>query len=130
MQEIDSVRRFTTVERQGREGGSDFLSFVGTRAAWQVVDLQARVSGGKTNEVAFEVVGLRLDQSDVIKALNQDTTTSLIYRSTLYCIALLPFGILLPEFLVLVLLPRIARRSSEYWHSCRSCWRCANRRRL
>ena len=73
IQWIDRVRRFTTLQRRGRNAGQDFLSFVGNRLAWQVVDLAGKVSGGGHQEVEFELIGTRLDQSDVIRALNADT---------------------------------------------------------
>ncbi len=72
IQQVDRVKRFTTVQRQGNGSGKDFLSFMGNRQAWQVVDLSAQVSGGHQHEVAFEIVGLRLDQNEVIKAMNAD----------------------------------------------------------
>ncbi len=72
VQQLERVRRFVTVQRQGRRGGKDFLSFVGNHQAYQVVDLAVQASGGRQNEVTFEMVGLRLDQNDVIKALNSD----------------------------------------------------------
>ncbi len=70
--QLERVRRFVTVQRQGHGSGKDFLSLVGNRQAWQIVDLGAQASGSRQNEVAFEIVGLRLDQSDAIKALNAD----------------------------------------------------------
>lgn len=72
VQQLERVRRFITVQRQGRGSGKEFLSFVGNRQAWQVVDLGVQVSGGRQSEVAFEMVGVRLDQNDVVKALNAD----------------------------------------------------------
>ncbi len=73
VQQLDQIRRFATVQRLGRGNGKDFVSFVGTRQAWQIVDVSGQVSAGRQSEVAYEVVGLRLDQSDVIKSLNADT---------------------------------------------------------
>ena len=70
---LDRVRRFVTVEREGRGAGNDFASLVGNRQAWQIVDLAAQLSAGRQQEVAFEILGMRLDQSDVIKALNADS---------------------------------------------------------
>ena len=72
IQQIDRMRRFTTVQRRGREMGKDFLSFMGNRRAWQFIDLAGRISGGGQQEVEFELVGTRLDQSDVVRALNAD----------------------------------------------------------
>lgn len=72
MQHFDRVRRFTTVQRQGRGSGNDFVSLVGNRQAWQVVELTGQASAGRQNEVTFEIVGVRLDQTDAIKALNAD----------------------------------------------------------
>jgi hypothetical protein len=72
VQQLDRVRRFVTVQRQGRDRGKDFLSFVGKRLAWQVVDVAGQVSGGRESEVDFEIVGTRLDQSEAIKAINAD----------------------------------------------------------
>ncbi len=57
----------------GETTGKDFLSFVGNRLAWQFVDLAGKISGGGRQEVEFELIGTRLDQSDVIRALNADT---------------------------------------------------------
>jgi hypothetical protein len=73
VQQLDRVRRFITVDRQGRATGKDFISLVGTRQAWQIVDLMAEISAGRHQEIAFEIVGMRLDQNDVIKALNTDS---------------------------------------------------------
>jgi WD40 repeat protein len=73
VQELDHVRRFATVQRRGQSAGKDFLSLFGSRQAWQVVNLGGKISGGRENEVAYEIVGVRLDQTDVIKALNADT---------------------------------------------------------
>ena len=72
VRQLDRVRRFTTVQRKGSGAGKDFVSLVGNRQAWQIVDLAAQVSGGRHQEVAFEILGVRLDQNDVIKALNAD----------------------------------------------------------
>jgi hypothetical protein len=72
VQHVDHVRRFMTFQRKGSGSSKDFLSFLGSRQAWQVVDLTGRVSGGRQNEIAFEIVGIRLDQNDLIKALNAD----------------------------------------------------------
>src|SRR6185436_17948781 len=63
---------FETVHRQGRGSGKDFFSLFGSRQAWQVVDLGAKISGGRKLDVSFEIVGVRLEQSDVINALNAD----------------------------------------------------------
>jgi hypothetical protein len=73
VQRLDRVRRFITVDRQGRATGRDFISLVGTRQAWQIVDLAAEISAGRHQEIAFEIIGLRLDQNDVIKALDADS---------------------------------------------------------
>lgn len=72
VQQLDRIRRFETVHRQGRGSGKDFLSLFGSRQAWQVVDLGAKISGGRQQDVSFEIVGVRLEQSDVINALNTD----------------------------------------------------------
>lgn len=72
VQQLDQIRRFETVHRQGRGKGKDFLSLFGSRQAWQVVDIGAQVAGGREQEVSFEVLGVRLEQSDVINALNAD----------------------------------------------------------
>ena len=72
VRELERVRRFTTVQRVGSGTGKDFVSFVGNRQAWQIIDLAAQVSGGHHEQVAFEILGVRLDQNDVIKALNAD----------------------------------------------------------
>jgi WD40 repeat protein len=72
VQHFDHVRRFVTVQRNGSGSSKDFLSLLGSRQAWQVVDLTGKVSGGRQNEIAFEIVGVRLDQNDLIKALNAD----------------------------------------------------------
>lgn len=69
---LERVRRFTTVDREGRSAGKDFVSLVGTKQEWQIVDFVAQLSAGRHQEIAFEIVGVRLDQSDVIKALNAD----------------------------------------------------------
>jgi len=69
---IERVRRFSTVQRRGRGAGKDFVSFLGGRQAWQVAELTGKVSGGRQDEVAYEVVGTRLDQNDLIAALNAD----------------------------------------------------------
>lgn len=71
-QGIERVRRFTTVQRKGTGAGKDFVSFLGGRQAWQVAELTGKVSGGRQDEVAYEVVGTRLDQNDLIAALNSD----------------------------------------------------------
>ena len=72
IQHLDRVPRFATVHRRGRDTGKDFLSFLGNRHAWQVVDLAGKVSGGRHQEVEFEVIGTRLDQNEAIRALNAD----------------------------------------------------------
>ncbi|HVX63660.1 MAG TPA: hypothetical protein VHC19_23765 [Pirellulales bacterium] len=70
---LDRVRRFVTVDRTGRGSGNDFVTLVGNRQAWQIVDLAAQLSAGRHQEVAFEILGVRLDQNDVIRALNADS---------------------------------------------------------
>jgi len=72
LQQLDQVRRFTTVQRIGSGAGEDFVSLVGNRQAWQIVDLAAQISAGRHQEVTFEILGVRLDQNDAIKALNAD----------------------------------------------------------
>jgi hypothetical protein len=48
------------------------LSLFGSRQAWQVVNLGAKITGGREQEMSFDIVGVRLEQSDVINALNAD----------------------------------------------------------
>jgi hypothetical protein len=72
VQQLDRVRRMETVHRQGHGSGKDFLSLFGSRRAWQVLNIGAEVSGGREQEVSFEILGVRLEQSDVIDALNSD----------------------------------------------------------
>jgi hypothetical protein len=71
--QLEQVRRFATVQRQGHSAGKDFLSLAGARQAWQFVNLGGRVAGSRENEVSYEILGVRLDQNDVIKALNADS---------------------------------------------------------
>jgi hypothetical protein len=73
VQQLDSVRRFETIHRRGQGSGKDFLSLFGGRQAWQVLDLGAKISGGQEREMSFEIVGTRLEQSDLISALNADS---------------------------------------------------------
>ncbi len=72
VRDLNRVRRFTTVHREGQTSGQDFVSLVGSRQAWQVVDLSGQVSASRQNNVTFEIVGVRLDQNDVLKAINTD----------------------------------------------------------
>ena len=41
VQQLDHVRRFATVKRHGQSMGKDFLSLVGSRRAWQFINLGA-----------------------------------------------------------------------------------------
>jgi hypothetical protein len=72
IERVGQARHFATVQRRGAGTKSDFLSFLGSRQAWQVAELVAGFDGSREETMEFELAGLRLDQNDVIRLINAD----------------------------------------------------------